>query len=101
VLVAGVTILTVGELWESAAEWAFRFDLADPGAQGRYGGMFQLGTGISDVVGPPLATFLTSAFLLGGWVALAGVFAVLAAVTGVAVDRAVETRPASWAVPAG
>jgi MFS family permease len=101
VLVAGVAVLTVGELWESAAEWAFRFDLADPAAQGRYSGMFQLGSSIDDVIGPPLATFLTSAFLLGGWTALALLFAVLAVVSGLAVDRAVATRPASWALSTG
>ena len=63
--------------------------------------MFQLGSGIDDVVGPPLATFLTSAFLLGGWTALALLFAVLAVVSGLAVDRAVATRPASWALSTG
>ena len=75
-LIAGVVMLSVGELWGSAAQWALRFDLADPQAQGQYGGVFALGSSVQNLVGPIVVTTATSALLFGGWLLLAAVMIV-------------------------
>lgn len=100
-LLAGLLVLTLGELWASAAEWALRFELADPRAQGRYGGVFALGESISDLTGPVLVTTLTSTFLFGGWIALAVLVLVLGAAMLPAVRWAERTAPRASVAPSG
>lgn len=77
VLVAGMVLLTAGELWVSAGGWSVRYGLAAPHAQGQYGAVFSLGDSAMDMVGPALVVVLTDKLGLGGWAILAGVFALL------------------------
>jgi hypothetical protein len=78
-LVAGMVVLTVAELWQSAGAWGLSFALAPPDRQGEYLGAFAMGTRIYDSAGPALVTALTLGGGPLGWVALGVLFAVVAA----------------------
>ncbi|MGC4807623.1 MFS transporter [Micromonospora sp. DT233] len=92
VLAAGVLLLTAGELRAAAADWALRFGLAHPEAQGEYGAIHSLGSTIRSICGPVLVTFLLSTWTDVGWLVLIGVFLALAAATGPVVGWAQRTR---------
>ncbi|WP_286158611.1 MFS transporter [Streptomyces sp. TLI_053] len=74
VLACSVALLTLGELWGNSARWTLRYDLADPGAQGQYGGAFQLGTALPRVLGPLMVTALTDRLAWLGWLLVGAVF---------------------------
>ena len=74
-LIAGMALLTVGELLISAAGWSVRYGLAREHAQGEYGAVFGLGTSAIDMVGPALVVLLTDRYGLTGWGALAAIYA--------------------------
>ncbi|MFF2044086.1 MFS transporter [Kitasatospora sp. NPDC058170] len=74
-LAVSVGLLTLGELWGQSARWTVRYDLADPDAQGQYGGAFQLGTTLPRVLGPLLVTGLTDRLAGVGWLVTGSVFA--------------------------
>ncbi|GIF15736.1 MFS transporter [Actinoplanes teichomyceticus] len=92
ILLAAVIVLTLGEMWGSAAEWELRFELADQSAQGQWGAVFGLGNAVPNILGPLMVTALVERFLFGGWLALAALFAVVALLSGPAVRWAVRTR---------
>lgn len=92
-LAGGVVVLTVGELWISAAAWSLSFELADSRAPGRYQGMFSLGMSIDAIVGPLLATGLVLGFGIAGWLAAGLLFVLLGTAVAVAAQQAVLTRP--------
>ena len=94
VLLTGVLVLTAGELRAAAAEWTLRYELADPDAQGEYGSIFSIGATVRSVAGPVLVTFLIGTWLVGGWMALTVLFALLTIATGPVVGWAVRTRAA-------
>ncbi|SEM10375.1 MFS transporter [Streptacidiphilus jiangxiensis] len=98
-----VALLTLGELWGESANWAFRYGFADPERQGAYSGMFVLSGSLPTAAAPVLVTFVTTRFLLGGWLALAGLFlaglVVNAPVVGWA-ERTRGSRPAAGEEPA-
>ncbi|GAA4663826.1 MFS transporter [Amycolatopsis dongchuanensis] len=70
VLVAGVVVLSVGELWQTASSFTLGFDLADEHAQGQYQAVFGLGRGLTKAVAPVLLTGLCLGLGLPGWVLL-------------------------------
>lgn len=72
-LAAGVAVLTVGELWQSAGGWGLSYDLAPADRHGQYQGVYALGNGIRDTVGPFAVTALGVG--VGGWLILAAGFA--------------------------
>ena len=76
-LVAGMALLTVGELLISAAGWSVRYGLARENAQGEYGAVFGLGSSMIDMVGPVLVVLLTDRYGLTGWGVLAAIYACL------------------------
>lgn len=51
-LAAGMVAYTFGELWQAAAEMEWSFGLAPAHAQGQYSGVFALGTGVAETLGP-------------------------------------------------
>jgi MFS family permease len=51
-LLAGVGIYSVGELWHAAAAMEYQFGLAPAHAQGQYSGVFGLGQGLAQAVAP-------------------------------------------------
>jgi dipeptide/tripeptide permease len=94
-LVVGVAVLTIGELWQSAGGWELSYDLAPADAQGEYQAAYSMLNGVRDSVGPVVVTAAVmsggvgsggatggGAGGIGGWLALAAGFAVVGAVLG-------------------
>jgi MFS family permease len=79
VLLVGVASYTVGELWQQAGAFELSFGLANDYAVGQYQGVFALGQGLAQALGPALLTVLCLGLGAGGWLAV-GCFLV---VTGI------------------
>ncbi|MFB6680067.1 MFS transporter [Streptomyces sp. NPDC056390] len=91
-LMAAVVVHTVGELWHSAAGFEVSFALAPERATGQYLGVFGLGAGLADALGPSLLIALCITWGRPGWYVVGALFAV----TGLAAPFAVRwaQRPA-------
>lgn len=74
-LLAGVVVHTVGELWHSAAGFEVSFALAPPHATGQYLGVFGLGAGLSEAIGPTLLISLCITWGRPGWYVVGAMFA--------------------------
>lgn len=74
-LIAGTVILSVGEIIQSAGAWGLSFELPPPGRQAEYQGVFALGRGVQQFVGPALVTTLIVGVGGAGWLVLAALFA--------------------------
>ncbi len=94
VLAGAVVLLTGGELCAASAAWLLRYRLADPRAQGRYAGAFQLAQSGRDIVAPIMLTTLIADLHALGWVLLAGLALAVGWVAGPATRLAERTRPA-------
>jgi hypothetical protein len=81
-LVVGVAVLTVGELWQSAGGWELSYDLAPDDAQGEYQAAYSMLNGVRDSVGPVVVTAALASGGVGGWLALAVGFAAVGTVLG-------------------
>lgn len=86
-VVIAVVLLTVGELWQSAASWGLSYELAPAADRSAYLSAFGLGAAVQSAAAPAALVWIV-AHDTSGWLALAAV--VLAA--GVAVT--VIVRPA-------
>jgi dipeptide/tripeptide permease len=51
-ILAGIGIYSVGELWHAAAAMEYQFGLAPPHAQGQYSAVFGLGQGFAQAIAP-------------------------------------------------
>jgi MFS family permease len=98
VLVAGMVVYTLGELWHSAAQMEWMFGLAPAHAQGQYAGVFGLGTGISDALGPVVLVVCLH-WGVAGWLLVGTGFLVVGAVSPPLVAWA-GRAPAPAPVPA-
>ncbi|MGW3950164.1 hypothetical protein ACWEKM_04140 [Streptomyces sp. NPDC004752] len=85
-LLAAVVIHTVGELWHSAAGFEISFALAPRHATGQYLGVFGLGAGLAEALGPGLLIALCITWGRPGWYAVGAMFAL----TGLAAPPAVR-----------
>ncbi|MFE6847105.1 MFS transporter [Streptomyces sp. NPDC057686] len=74
-LLAGVTVHTIGELWHSAAGFEISFALAPQQATGQYLGVFGLGAGLAEAVGPALLIALCVTWGRPGWYVAGALFA--------------------------
>lgn len=79
-LAAGMVVYTLGELWQAAAEMEWTFGLAPAHAQGQYAGVFGLGTGIAEALGP-VVMVLCLRWGLAGWLLVGAGFLVVGAVS--------------------
>ncbi|MCB5910423.1 MFS transporter [Streptomyces pinistramenti] len=73
-LMTAVVIHTVGELWHSAAGFEASFALAPPHATGQYLGVFGLGAGLSEALGPGLLIALCITWGRPGWYVVGALF---------------------------
>jgi cysteine desulfurase/selenocysteine lyase len=76
-LILGIVLLTLGELWTSAAAWGLSFDLASSDAPGQYQGVFKLGMSVEAVAGPAVATALIRPLGMPGWLVTGGLLLLL------------------------
>ncbi|MEU4876735.1 MFS transporter [Streptomyces sp. NPDC021608] len=93
-LVASVVLLSLSEVWSSAAGWKLRYELAPARAQGTWGGVFALGSSVNLVVGPAVVTLVVERYEATGWAALAAGFFLVAAAVVPAMAWALRTRAA-------
>ncbi|MET7402621.1 MFS transporter [Dactylosporangium sp. NPDC005572] len=85
-LVAAAVVHTVGELWHAAAGFELSFALAPEWATGQYLGVFGLGAGLAEALGPGLLIWLCITWGRPGWY----VVGVLFLITGLVVPAAVR-----------
>jgi hypothetical protein len=94
VLITAVVIHTIGELWHSAAGFEVSFALSPPDATGQYLGVFGLGAGLAEAVGPGLLIALCVSWGRPGWYVVGALFAVTGLSAPLAVRRAERARHA-------
>lgn len=92
-LVAGMGLYTLGELWHAAASTEYSFGLAPPHVQGQYAGVFGLGGGLADAIAPALMSALPLGFGLPGWLLLGTVFFLVGSACGPLVAWARRSTP--------
>ncbi|MGW0853774.1 MFS transporter [Streptomyces sp. NPDC002690] len=73
-IVVGVVVHTIGELWHTAASFELSFRLAPAHAQGQYSGLGATGTGLASSLAPSVLGLFCIAWGVPGWLALGGVF---------------------------
>ncbi|MGW7259738.1 MFS transporter [Streptomyces sp. NPDC054834] len=88
VLLTAVVIHTIGELWHSAAGFEVSFALAPAHATGQYLGVFGLGAGLAEALGPGLLISLCIGWGRPGWYVVGAVFALTGLAAPFAVRRA-------------
>ncbi|WP_189114169.1 MFS transporter [Pilimelia terevasa] len=101
-LLAAVVVHTVGELWHSAAGFEISFALAPAHATGQYLGVFGLGSGLAEAVGPALLISLCITWGRPGWYVVGALFALTGLATPPAVrwaQRHRHAQPRSRGVP--
>ncbi len=92
-VLAGVVVYTLGELWHAAASMEYQFGLAPAHAQGQYSGVFGLGQGLATAFAPAVVGIGLS---LGepGLLGLGLAFLVVGALTRPLLSLAVRQSPA-------
>ncbi|MFC9846494.1 hypothetical protein ACFWFF_13340 [Streptomyces sp. NPDC060223] len=85
-LMSAVVIHAIGELWHSAAGFEVSFALAPERATGQYLGVFGLGAGLAEALGPVLLISLCITWGRPGWYVVGALFAL----TGLAAPLAVR-----------
>jgi len=94
-IIFGVVVHAVGELWHSAAGFEVSFALAPERATGEYLGVFGVGSGLAEAVGPGVVIALYVSWGRGGWIVLGGIFAV----AGMLAPRIVGGRKEGAGIP--
>ncbi|MFE3580637.1 MFS transporter [Streptomyces vinaceus] len=93
-LLAGVAVHTIGELWHAAAGFEVSFALAPERATGQYLGVFGLGAGLAEAAGPALIIFLCVTWGRPGWYVMGALFALTGLAAPFVVRWAERQRPA-------
>lgn len=94
VMMVGVGIHTIGELWHAAASFELSFGLAAAHAQGQYSGLYALGRGLASATAPAVLGLLCITWGAPGWIVMGGFFVVIGFLMPIAVRWAERTRPA-------
>ncbi|MEU6272049.1 MFS transporter [Streptomyces populi] len=101
-LITAVVIHTIGELWHSAAGFEISFALAPQHSTGQYLGVFGLGAGLAEALGPGLLIALCITWGRPGWYVTGAMFALTGLTAPPAVRCAQRHRhaPRTQPVPA-
>jgi hypothetical protein len=91
-LACAVALLTAGEMAQSAAGWTLAYELAPTAARAQCLATFGLSTSAQFVAGPMLLTDAVIPRRTGGWLVLAGVFAVTSLITPAVIRTRVPGR---------
>jgi hypothetical protein len=94
-LLAAVVVHTVGELWHAAAGFEVSFAFAPRHATGQYLGVFGLGAGLAEALGPGLLIALCIGWGRPGWYVVGALFLLTGLAAPVAVRRAGVSRPSA------
>ncbi|HEY1640193.1 MAG TPA: MFS transporter [Streptosporangiaceae bacterium] len=101
VLVAGIAVHTIGELWHAAGSLELRVRLAPAHAQGQYSGVFGFGRGLGNVVAPAILGLLCITWGVPGWLLMGAVFVAVGLAMPAVSRWAERTRPAATEAEAG
>jgi MFS family permease len=74
VLIIAMLIHVVGELLASTGSWSIAFEMANQDRQGAYQGLWRMGFGGMNVIGPSLVIFFAIGLGQIGWVTMAFIF---------------------------
>lgn len=94
VLVAAISLHTIGEIWSSSGSFALDFGLAPDHAQGQYQGLTETGSTLGSVAAPVLMIGLVLSLGKVGWLGLGLFFAVVGLGGPVVARWGERTRPA-------
>jgi MFS family permease len=91
-LLVATVLVTMAELWQSAAAWTLMAELSPPDRRGEYSGMARLLGSAQGMIAP--AALIALAITTGGWgwLVISGIFLGAAFFAGPAVDWAARTR---------
>ncbi|MGW3735227.1 MFS transporter [Streptomyces sp. NPDC005148] len=78
-IVLAAVVMVFGEIYQAAGSWGISFELPPPGRQGEYQGVFALGRGLQQFVGPMLVTALVINVGAFGWIVLGIMFGAVGA----------------------
>jgi hypothetical protein len=92
VLLAGIVLLTFGEMLQSAGQWSLSFGLAPTRSRVEYLATFHIGSSVQVAVGPLLMTAGVISNGTAGWAVLAAVF-LLTGMVAQPVATAAARRP--------
>lgn len=92
-ILVGVVVHTVGELWQAAGSFELRYALAPEHAQGQYSGVFQMGSALAGVVAPSVLGLLCITWGTPGWLVMGCVFVAASLVLPPVVRWAERSRP--------
>ncbi|MCX5396770.1 MFS transporter [Streptomyces sp. NBC_00102] len=98
-LVVAMVIHTIGELWHAAAGFEVSYALAPQHATGQYLGVFGLGAGIAEALGPSLLISLCITWGRPGWYVVGSMFALTGMAAPAAVRWAQRTGARSTVAP--
>jgi hypothetical protein len=73
-VIVAAAVMVTGEIYQSAGSWGVSFELPPPGRQGEYQGVFALGRGLQQFLGPFLVTSLVIGVGSLGWLILTAMF---------------------------
>ncbi|MCX5365689.1 MFS transporter [Streptomyces sp. NBC_00124] len=94
-LLTAVVVHTVGELWHAAAGFEVSFSFAPRHATGQYLGVFGLGAGLAEALGPGLLIALCIGWGRPGWYVVGALFLLTGLAAPAAVRRAGVSRPSA------
>ncbi|SBT37428.1 MFS transporter [Micromonospora auratinigra] len=98
-ILVGICVHTVGELWHTAGSLELRFSLAPAHAQGQYSGLFGLGSGLANVLAPSVLALCCVSWGVPGWLLLGGVFLAVGLAVPAVTRWAQRTGPGSRTEP--
>ena len=73
-LILATTLMSLGEIWQSAGAWELSYRYADPEREVQYLAVFSLGVTAQDIYGPALVAVAVIGAGAAGWLGLAAVF---------------------------
>ncbi|EDY59295.2 MULTISPECIES: MFS transporter [Streptomyces] len=91
-ILVGVVLHTVGELWQAASSFELSFGLAPEHAQGQYSGLFGMGHGLTNAAAPSILGLLCITWGTPGWLVMGGVFVAVGLVMPYAIGWGERTR---------
>jgi len=92
IMLAGVGVFTIGELWQAAGSFELRYTLAPAHAQGQYTGVSLFGSSLSGIAAPSVLGLLCITWGAAGWWVLGGLLVLVGAAVPPVVRWSLRTR---------